>query len=499
MSFEDVAAESTILAGILRHGQDAFIDVDDFIDPDMMSQDVNKVILSCIKDHFGAGETRPLDLATLLSIANRKGVGHVLDQEDERRHIRALYKFPVDLETVRPEAAKLAKLDYGRRLDELLRQGRKDLHKITGDESLATIFALIEDPLAELSASLDNADSDGPIQIAEGGEEWLEHVIANPRQFIGIPTPYSEYNKQIGGGFRPSTVSLIGARMKVGKTILSDNIGLHVAGKLNIPVFNLDTEMTHTEHLARILANISGVPSDIIETGMFENDEQTEAAREAMRWLKTIPYYYEPVVNKSFDAQMAGIRRWATKYVPLDENGNRTPALIIYDYLQMSDATEFKQSFSETQMLGFHMMSLLRIAAKMSLSMLSLIQLNRDGDQQESSTVISGSDRPAMKCANFTIFKHKSEAEISDDGIENGTHKLINQFSRHGAGGKGNYISLHFDGACSRIDEGKTFNQIRSEKGPRKTSNEQTFDVSKKRNHKPKAVAQESGPADYPF
>jgi replicative DNA helicase len=260
---------------------------------------------------------------------------------------------------------------------------------------------------------------------------------------------------------------MIGARPKQGKSTLTNNIGLHVAGTLGIKVLNVDTEMSVEEQHARILAHLTGVRIKEIEQGWFVKDpEKRRKVREAAEWLKTIPYYYISVKDKSFDEQLAIMRRWITRNVPVDDEGVRPDCLVIYDYLQCNDSAEFKGDFKEYQILGFMMMHLLRLADRCDVSILSLLQLNRDGVDKESTAVASGSDRIIWKCANFTILKRKDEQEIAEDGQENGNAKLVPLIARHGEGlGLGDYISLKFDGRTSKMTEGMTRYQIRDAKG----------------------------------
>ena len=75
---------------------------------------------------------------------------------------------------------------------------------------------------------------------------------------------------------RKNTINVIAARPKTGKTLLSDNMGFYIANELNIPVLNMDTEMTKEDHIHRILAMSTEVEinkiakdfvKDIIEAG----------------------------------------------------------------------------------------------------------------------------------------------------------------------------------------------------------------------------------------
>ena len=56
-----------------------------------------------------------------------------------------------------------------------------------------------------------------------------------------------------------------------------------------------------------------------------------------------------------------------------------------------------------------------------------------------------------------TIFKRKSDEEMSEDGIETGNRKLIPIISRHGGGlDENDYINCKMKGWCAKITEGKT-------------------------------------------
>lgn len=480
MPFEDVAAEAVVIAGVLQHGQDAFVDIDGLVEPDMLGDDLNRYILTLVKDHFGAGESAPIDFARLMSLANKHGLASYFDDDEAKKYVRSLYRFTVSKETVLPEAAKIRKLYKAQELFDIIKQSGKQLQKITGDETLTEILSIIEGPLTEFSIGLDGAGSEGPVQIAQDGKEWLENILANPCDNMGIPSPYPKWNDQIGGGFRTGTVSLLAARSKQGKSHFADNVALYIAGTLGIPVLNIDTEMSAGQHLARILANLTNIDSKKIEKGQV-TEEEAELLRDKMEWLTSIPYYYESVINKSFPEQIASIRRWHLKTIQADDNGVKPHSLVIYDYLQVFGESELNSHTNESQKLGHMMMSLLQLADKLSTAILSLIQLNRSG-------TVFGSDRPAMKCASLTILRRKEEAELADDGTENGSHMLETKLSRFGDGGDGNYISLRVNLATSTISEGMTNRELRKVRGPRKASNEDTFEVPRRKLKKPKVV-----------
>jgi replicative DNA helicase len=470
--FRDPGAERAVLAGICKYGGDAFVDVDDLIDANAFGDDGNWALFSCLEHFYGDGLDKKLDLPSILSTARSLGLGEYFGKPEDMRHLRDIFQFPIEKETIRREAKKLYKLYLTRELDEIYAQTRREFRNITGDESIDEIQAIAESPVFDFFAKLNKSESDGPKQIAYGIDEFLDSIEANPRDNIGISSGFALYDYYIGGGFRRATVSIIGARMKVGKTIFCDNIALHVAAKLKIPVLNLDTEMTREEHQARILSHVCSAEFDTtvtireIETGGYAaDDEKREAVRQAAEWLKAIPYEYDSVVEKSFEEQVAIIRRWVRRRVGYDEKGRTKDCLVIYDYLQPPEYGEFGKDAREHQILGYQMLSLLRTASKCDVPIFTLVQLNRDGITNETTGVVADSDRPLRKGANFAILKWKSEEELAEDGEEAGTHKLVIIITRHGeAMAKGDYINIRFDGKSARMIERGTRNELQRRK-----------------------------------
>lgn len=474
MPLTDVSSELAILSGIFRYGRDAMVDCDELIDSGHFSIDFNQVVYACMKDFYEDGRDRRLDVQSLRSTARKLGLGDLFEQDDSKRHLRAMQNNPVELETVRVEAAKLLKLSIINHLESINDQVGRDLGSLTGDETLNHILSLVENPFFEYSAKL-NGENHDTKQIAEGIEDWLEHTIAEETENIGIPTPFPKFNQLIGGGIRRKGVAIIGARGKAGKTVLCDNIAIHVAGTLGIPVLNLDTEMSDDEHWARILGHLTGIPMERIEHGQI-TPEEADLLREKARWLKTIPYYYRSVIDESFNEQVAAMRRWVIKTVGVNQEGVRNPCLVIYDYLQLTDPGEFAgNNFKEYQILGFQMVALSQLTKKYDIPILSTLQLNRDGIDKETTAAAAGSDRIIWKCTNFSILKRKSEEEMTKDGAKEGNLKLINLIARHGPGGEpGDYINIVFENTTAQMTEGKTRREL--DRG-KVTSKQKGFEV----------------------
>jgi replicative DNA helicase len=462
VDLNDPAAERAVLAGICSYGASAYYDVAEFLGVDTFTIDSNQMIYKCLKHALEDDDTVDIDLPTILSSAAEIGVSYFFDKREELKHLDAVIKLPVNLENVRKFGAKIKRLEVARLMATQLEEARDKISNINGDESINHILGIAEDAIFNFGSML-NEGGDNPELLGSGIEEYVKYLEENPCQTMGISTGYPVYDQAIGGGLRRGTVNIIGARPKTGKTLLSDNIGMHIASELGIPVLNLDTEMTADDHKHRSLAALSEVSINDIETGQFASTaDKRERVYKAAQKLNEMPYYHRSIGGVPFEEQLSIIRRWLAKEVGLNDDGSAKECVIIYDYLKLMSSDAISNSMAEFQVLGFMMTGLHNFALRYKVPILSFIQLNRDGITRESTDAASGSDRIIWLCSNFTIFKRKSDEEIAEDGANNGNRKLVPIAARHGGGlDEGDYINMHMKGWCGKIEEGQTASELR--------------------------------------
>lgn len=453
----DPASERAVLAGICSYGEEAYLDIADIIQESTFTIDSNAVIYKCLKRLCENNHRPKIDVASIYSSAQELGVSHLLSKKEEAQHLKAIIDFPVSLENVRKFAAKIRKLEITRLLRKQLESAQDQLLEINGSESITSILGIAEDAVFNFSSLLNDSDNN-PTHIAKDIDNYLSDLINNKIDQIGIPTGFPVYDQAIGGGFRKGTVNVIAARPKTGKTLLADNMGFYVANKLKIPVLNMDTEMSVSDHLNRVLAMMTETEISAIETGKFSSSpDQTKKLQNASDQLKETPLFYKTIAGKPFEEQLALMRRWIVKEVGLNDDGTAKQCLIVYDYIKLMDSSGISQDMKEYQVLGFMMTALHNFAVRYQIPILAFVQLNRDGITKESTDTASGSDRIIWLCSNFTIFKRKTDEEIAEDGSKNGNRKLLPLVSRHGGGLDDNdYINCHMKGWCAKIEEGKT-------------------------------------------
>lgn len=456
MALSDVSAERAVLSGLIQYGQELYFDVHELLDSECFTVDSNIILYKCLKNSFEKHDTKKIDIASILSSAQEINLYHVISKDSETEHLKAILAFPVLQNNVHQFAIKLKKLHIARLLRKQLDNAQESLLDVDGTESISHILNIAEDAVFDFTNKLNDSDNN-PILISKNVAEYVQNLVDNPIDQIGISSGFPVYDKSIGGGLRRSTINIIAARPKTGKTLLVDNMSLNIA-KQGIPVLNLDTEMTHEDHINRLLGMMTEVDLNEIETGKFaQTPSKKQKINEAITELSGLPIYYKSIAGKSFEEQLSLIRRWITKTVGVNADGSAKECVIFYDYLKLMDSQGISQDLKEYQVLGFMMTALHNFACKYQIPVIAFIQLNRDGITKETTDTASGSDRIIWLCSNFTIFKRKTDEEMAEDGAQNGNRKLVPVISRHGAGLDDNdYINCHMKGWCAKITEGKT-------------------------------------------
>jgi len=246
--------------------------------------------------------------------------------------------------------------------------------------------------------------------------------------------------KCIDGGMllRPGSLTVIGARSKVGKSAFALNLALNVAKHYggSCPVLYLDTEMSGKDQRSRALSIMSNVAEERILRQDASLEEQNRI-RDAVKNLNSLPIFHQYMPSFSAEAVLALVRRM------YHSHGIR---FLIFDYIKLPDNTDLK-SAQEYQFLGYFTSMLKnKIAGALSIPVLTFAQLNRDGIKQAQTgevdeSSVGGSDRIIQYCSNYLVLRKSSEKELKENKYAN--RKLHSILGRHG-GESGIPIDLHY-------------------------------------------------------
>jgi replicative DNA helicase len=444
----DYTTEQVLLAGILKYGKEADLEICDILTPeciqDEFHQSLYKIIAHAVKHNT------TVDKGSLLVSSDALGMKKWYVKN--RDYIDGLSTRDVHVKNLREYASKLRRLQITRELHLRVNQISDNLAEVTGDEKLDDILNIAEGSIFEFCHNVGISQDNEAEHMGIGIDDYIDDLIANPVDQMGIPTGFSYLDGALGGGIIPGGFALIGARMKVGKSTLAGQFAINTAINRNIPTLMLDFEMFKKKHWTRLIANLTQIDINEIRTGRFTQDKyKVGLVNQARAQIKGSVYSYKNVAGKSFNEILSIARRWLHKDV---YGKGFTDGLILVDYFKLSGKDAKGGNFKEYELIGHQAGALSDFCIQYNVPCIAFVQLNREGINKESSDVISQSDRLGWSCTSFSIFKEKTKDEIKEDGPQYGNRKLVPLFSRDGEPiDEGNWINVQMDGKYASVRE----------------------------------------------
>ena len=224
MKLVDVAAERAVLAAVIQGGQDTYADIAGLVTTRTFGLDSNQNIWACI-DHIckDFSDVR-IDYPSIMSAAHALGISKEFEKQEEHNHLRAVMNLPVRPENGRKMAAKIRKLEVTRLLENQIDVIKGELSETTGDETIDQIINKVEGPIFDFTSLLQTQENKSIRRMGDGFEEYMNHLVDNPRDMVGISTGFKRFDKAIGGGLRANSVDVIAARPKTGKAQPMDSV-----------------------------------------------------------------------------------------------------------------------------------------------------------------------------------------------------------------------------------------------------------------------------------
>jgi len=202
----------------------------------------------------------------------------------------------------------------------------------------------------------------------------------------GLSTGLIDLDKLLGG-MHPSDLVILAARPSMGKSALATNIAFNAAKNYAwepqpdgtrktvnggvVAFFQL--EMSSEQLAMRLLAEVSGVPSDRIRKGEIDASEFGQI-RDAAIEIQEAPLFIDDTGGISI-AQLAARARRLKRTAGLD--------LIVVDYLQLVTASDRNRNDNRVQEVSEITQGLKALAKELSVPVLALAQLSRQVENRE--------------------------------------------------------------------------------------------------------------------
>lgn len=250
-----------------------------------------------------------------------------------------------------------------------------------------------------------------------------------------VSTGLSDLDDLIGGGLRPKTLTVIGARPGVGKSVIASNIALNAARNGHRTLF-FTLEMGADEIMKRLYANIAKVDLKRIMNYELADDDWTALAR-AANAVQDLPLEILDPPSATLAVIRSAARQAARDDQPL--------GLLVVDFLQRMDSTGGRTRSEEIGQISSALKSLAR---ELDVPILVLSSLNRASesrpdkrpvlsDLRESGDIESDADTVWLLYRNPT-----------GEGIDAAEVEVITAKNRAGQTGT---VNLIFQGNYARV------------------------------------------------
>ena len=296
-----------------------------------------------------------------------------------------------------------------------------------------------------LQISMEGQRGSDAVNMSEGLDELIAEAMENSDRIKGLETGFARLDDAING-LEPGTLTVLGARPKVGKSTMLMNWSKHMAYYLNVPILYIDTEMSLREQQFRLTSMLSQVTERDIKNGTFKdfNDQhgQVDTAREIINKGMLFHKYYPDFTAEGISSM---VRKFHYQY---------NIGCVIFDYIKLPDADlQNSHNVKEHQALGYLCVALKNLAGQLQIPIITAAQIGRPGANKGrvTSAEFADSDR-ILRYANTLLgLAHKTREEMReaeeqfgrDNARTMGTHRLQILDTRAGGFDFGG-IDIHF-------------------------------------------------------
>jgi replicative DNA helicase len=184
---------------------------------------------------------------------------------------------------------------------------------------------------------------------------------------LGILTPWLDLNRLVGG-FQPCEVTIISARISVGKT--SMGLGLaHYTAACGVPALFVSLEQSRKEIVERLWCLTAEVSSQNLKTGNLSDGDMAKI-KAVKDELSLLPLHIDDKCNQTMLQIGANARRLKVR---------KNVGLIVIDYIQLIEPESRKEN-REQQVAGISR-RIKHLARELEVPIIALAQLNRGPEE----------------------------------------------------------------------------------------------------------------------
>ncbi|HEY2825725.1 MAG TPA: DnaB-like helicase C-terminal domain-containing protein [Gemmatimonadales bacterium] len=250
-----------------------------------------------------------------------------------------------------------------------------------------------------------------------------------------IPTGFQSLDKMLGGGLRRRDLVVLGGDIGSGKSALTLGFALRVA-QAGHPVVYFSGEMDEDRLMERALAVEGRVPVDTLRAATLSDEARSQVGAAAVR-LRDLPLAIYPLIGRDLDEV-------------LEPAWKHEPALVVFDYLQLTPSPQIRQSQDEDN--AATLKALKALALERRVAVLAVAQLpDHSGDRPDPRPNLDdfGALGSVKQHADVVLGLYREEMYRPGGGVEGATELIIAK-NRNGPTG---FIDLYFYQRWMRFED----------------------------------------------
>ena len=437
-------SESAIIGSIFRE-PDRIHEAMSLIDPeDLFSRDIRIIYNAMIKLKH---KDQPIDMITLADeLKNQKkfddvgGVYKLSTLEDYPTATAIAFH----CRKVRALAIKRKFIDKMQGIMNTAFEVNDDASTLL-DEAHSSVFQL----MGEVDSNSKTVDVYSPEDMAQRGYKNAKARFEDPEGESGYQTGFPLLDRYMK---RLRDVKCIAASTGVGKTGLSLNIALNLAIE-EVPVLYVNLEMNIDEIITRVLAILSGVEIDKIDTGDYGNTP--EEFKLVARFAEKLEYstlYMTDNTPKNINHITSLIHKYHAKH------GIK---VVVVDYIGhiRNDKLAFKENAKRIS-LGRYNQMLKHICTTLGIKLIVVAQMNRDGEKEPELSNIGECWQLAQDADTFMILHYEwiKNTDKGDD-VPDKYKQYILSLRKNRNGVSPRSIHLNYNERTQLMTEGERLNE----------------------------------------
>ena len=427
----DTQAEAGVIATLVYHPD--FILHSDYLRAGYFYNVENGCIYWAIQELYKNG----IETIDALNISNMLNSNRAVKRKIEEYNLTDLQQFinmaqyaaRHTLEEYKLLVNNVVETSFKRELAKVASEIQSDC--FNSDMNLSKLNQVVNDKITHLTERYITGD-----EIKTLGEciDDIWNKIENEDVSRRLPSKFKSFNNYFY--YEPGELVLISARMKSGKSCYSMNEAIHKI-KNGVPTLYIDTEMSTTLFVKRMISNLTGIPFRTIQNKTYSAD-QRKMIEDCIEWIHNAPFVHIYLPASTMD-EIYSICRILKYKMNLQ--------FVVYDYIKSYNSEAYANSALLGQMADFLKN---KIAGELDLAVLAGAQLARND-------MIANSDNIAKAISTGIFWRFKTVEEIQrDGGLDAGNILAYINFNRNGPQtDEDEAIFFTFDGDRQRITEAK--------------------------------------------